>query len=459
LPTSALFHNVNGEFVDVSVSSGAALPMRGNGCVAADLDRNGFTDIYITTERVNMLLWNNGNGTFREGAAAARVDEYGWQTAVVAGDLNRDGWLDLFVAGYVDINNPIPGATMGFPNTHLGRRDFLYLNQGIDETGQVTFREVGELVGLETADYEYGLGALFTDMDNDGDLDLYIANDTNPNRLYENIPMPDDPEGIGFRLREVGAAAQVNDSNSGMGVTGGDYDGDGRFDLFITNMGAQLHTLHRNETAGIVPFFADGVSSSDIPNWGEGWTGWGTSWGDVDTDGDLDLLVANGAIPILDPQVDAQLMQLFVNLTAQGQTAEFLDLSGPAGLAEVGPLLGRGAAMADYDNDGDLDVAVNSIGGPLTLLQNVGAKGNWLTVQLGDGAVGATVTAVLPDGRQLSREIHAGSSYLSSEDPRLHFGLGTADTIAELYVSWPYCADTRLQNITVNQHLLIVKQP
>ena len=132
------------------------------------------------------------------GAKQRASDWYGWQTAASVGDLNGDGWLDLFVAGYVDVNNQIEGSTMGFPNTHYGIRDLLFLSDGLDANGRVTFREVGEIVGLETDDFEYGLGSILSDMDNDGDLDLLIANDTNPNRLYVNQPLADDPEGIGF---------------------------------------------------------------------------------------------------------------------------------------------------------------------------------------------------------------------------------------------------------------------
>lgn len=458
LPRSRLFRNGEGHFTGVSEAAGAALALRGNGCVAADFNLDGHTDIYITTERVNVLLWNNGDSTFSEGAAAAGVDAYGWHTAAVVGDLNQDGWPDIFVAGYVDLNNPLPGATQGFPNSHLGRRDLLYINNGPDATGRVTFREVGELVGLETADFAYGLGALLTDVDDDGDLDLYVANDTNPNYLYENVPLADDPQGIGFRLVETGATAQVNDSNSGMGVAGGDYDEDGRFDLFITNMGEQLNSVYHNQTAAD-PRFADASGSAGIDELGALWTGWGTSWGDFDLDSDLDLFVANGAIPVLDKTADAQLPQFFNNLTAQGQLGHFEERTTQAGLPQVGPLLARGSAIADYDNDGDLDIAVATIGQPLRLLQNDGPTGNWLAVQLVGESAGAVITAILPNGLTLQRELHTGSSYLSAEDPRCHLGLGAAPRIAELIIRWPDGGETRLQDVAVNQILVVEREP
>jgi len=461
LPRSALFRNVEGRFTDISRTSGANLALRGNGCVAADLNLDGWTDLYITTARFNALLWNNGNGTFTEGAEAAGVDSYGWQTGAVVGDLNADGWPDLFVARYVDVNNRIPGAPVGFPNTHYGQRDLLYINEGVGPSGRATFREVGVAVGLEASDFEYGLGALLTDLDADGDLDLYVANDTNPNRLYENVPWPGgreaDPQGIGFRFEELGGPAHVNDNKSGMGIAGGDYDDDGRFDLLVTNMGWQMHSVYRNQSAEGGLSFRDARRESGHVKLGGRWTGWGTAWADFDLDTDLDLVVVNGDIPVVNLAADAQVLQVFGNLTAQGQAGRFEDLTEASGLNEVGPLLGRGGAVADFDNDGDLDIAVNTIGGRLVLLRNGLGVGNWLEVQLDGFQPGAVVTVVLPDGRKLRRELHAGSSYLSSEDPRCHFGLGAADEVAELRIRWPNGKETRLENISANQ--LVIAQP
>jgi hypothetical protein len=459
LPRTALFHNVAGRFANVSQASAADRPVRGSGCVAADFNLDGWTDVYITTARYDELLWNNGDGTFSEGAEAAGASVYGWHTGAVVGDLNADGWPDLFVAAYVDLNNRNPQAPTGFPSTHYGMRDVLYINQGLDASGHATFREVGEIVGLETKDFEYGLGALLTDLDDDGDLDLYLANDTNPNRLYENVPWRGgrdaDPQDIGFRFEELGGAAQVNDNKSGMGVAGGDYNGDGRFDLFVTNMGWQMHSVYANQSSDDILLFRDVRDQSGNVELGGYWTGWGTAWADFDLDCDLDLVVVNGGVPVVNPAVDAEVVQVFGNLGAQGKAGELEDWTESAGLNVVGPLLGRGSAVADYDNDGDLDVAINSIGGGLVLLQNNGAIGNWLEVQLEGFQPGAVITAALPDAAELRREIHAGSSYLSSEDPRVHFGLGDAVTVPEIMVRWPDGAVTRLSNISANQLLTI----
>ena len=254
LPTAGLFHNREGVFEDVSAGSGADVAIRGTGCVAADLDRDGDTDLYVTSERTNRLLWNQGDGRFEEGGPAAGVDASGWHTGAAVGDLNGDGWPDLVVAGSADTNYTHPDATEGFPDTFLAVRDLLFLSDGAGDDGLVTFREVGTEVGLEArtekAGYEYGLGVLIVDIDDDQDLDVYVANDTNPNRLYKNVPWPAgaaaDPLGLGFRFEDVAGAAGVDDDRAGMGIATGDYDRNGRDDLFVTNSRDQGHGAFRD---------------------------------------------------------------------------------------------------------------------------------------------------------------------------------------------------------------------
>ena len=448
LPRSTLFRNEAGRFRDVTEVSGAGFEMRGNGCVAADFDLDGWTDLYVTTARFNHLLWNQGDGTFVDGAEEAGVNTYGWQTGAAVADVDGNGWPDLFVAGYVDLNNRLVDATKGFPNTHEPVNDLLYLNEGPGPDGRPTFRDVAAELGLETDVREYGLGALFTDLDDDGDVDLYVANDTNPNRLYE-ITRDGTAAGLGFRLDEVADAAQVADENSGMGLASGDYDGDGKFDLFITNFGRQLHSLYRNGGNGELSF-EEGLQDFGVADLGVGLTGWGAAWADLDLDAGVELVVVHGEVPVTDPAADAQLVQV---LAKSGQ-AGYQPLT-TAGLDEVGPILGRGSAVADYDNDGDLDIGINTIGGDLVLLENAGAAGNWLVVDLDGFFPGTMVTATLPNGTTLRRELHAGSSYLSSEDPRLHFGLGDADRVVELVVRWPDGTTTVVPDVAVNQQLVV----
>ena len=438
LPRSALFRNVKGKFTDVSRGSGVDLSLRGNGCVAADFNGDGRTDLYVTATGYDALLWNAGGGRFVEGARAAGIDAYGWHTAATAGDVNADGLPDLFVAGYADLNAPVEGAS-GFPSTYAGVRDRLYLNEGPGANGRARFREVSLEAGIETSAVEHGLGAAFTDVNGDGRLDLYVANDLDPNRLYVNVPASNE---LGFRFEERGAAAGVADRNAGMGVATADYSGDGRPDLFVTNSHRQLHGVFRSAARGAFadarPDFAAAFDTT--------LAGWGTAWADLDRDGRLDLVIANGAIPVTNLAMDAEPVKVL-----GGRSGDMADVSGGVGLGEGPRLNGRGLAAADYDNDGDLDFAVGSIGGPLVLLRSSGASGHWLEVALKTFSPGATITVVLPDGKRLVRVVQAGSSYLSSEDPRAHFGLGDADRVRQLVVRYPDGRETRLRDVAADR--------
>ena len=434
LPRNGLFRNTGARFVDVSKGSGADLALRGNGCVSADFDGDGRTDLYVTAAGNDGLLWNEGGGRFAEGARAAGIDAWGWHTGATVGDVNGDGRPDLFVAGYTDFNAPIPGSMDGFPTDHLAVEDRLYLNVG--GQGRPRFREVARAVGIEAAAVEHGLGATFTDVNRDGRLDLFVANDEDPNRLYVNEAVPDDPSGLGFRLRDVSRAAGVADPNAGMGVAASDFTGDGVGDLFVTNSRDQLHAASEGRP-GRVASFADAR-----PRFAEAFdpahTGWGASWVDLDLDGDLELALANGGIPVTSLRMDAQTVQVLEARPRRGGAgAGFVDASAAVGLAD-GPLRnGRGLAAADFDDDGDVDLAVNTVGGNLLLLRTDGAAGRWLRVALGRFAPGAVVTATFTDGRRVVREVHAGSSYLSSEDPRVTFGLGRRGVLRDVAVRWP----------------------
>jgi hypothetical protein len=455
LPRSALFHNDGGTFENVSGRASADLPLRGDGCVAADFNLDGYTDLYVTSAGYNVptdgydaLLWNNGDGTFTEGAQAAGIDAPGWHAGAAVGDINGDGRPDLFVAAYSDPNILVPSSS-GFPTNHLALRDLLYLNEGSDASGHSTFREVAKAAGIERKKVGHGLGAVFTDVNGDGRLDLYVANDADPNQLYENVGRPGgvaaDPAGLGFRFEDVASRERVDDPNAGMGIAAADYSLDGRPDLVVTNSRGQLHAAYRSRSSSA---FAD-ARSELAPAVGTHSTGWGVSWADLDLDGDLDLVLANGAIPVIDLGKDAQRVQVIENVGGRGAATRFAAAS--AGLRHVPRVNGRGLATADYDNDGDLDVAVNSVGGRLQLLRNDGARGHWLEVQLRTFAPGAIVTVTLADGRRLVREVHAGSSYLSSEDPRVHFGLGATSVVEQLTVRFPDGKTTNLRGVDADR--------
>ncbi len=399
VPTAALYRNDAGTFTDVSADAGVDVPLRGLGCVAADLDGDGHTDLYVTTEREDALFWNDGDGTFTHEATGA----FGWNAGAAAGDLDGDGDLDVIVTGYADTNNRKPGSASGFPGSYLGRRDLLFENLGGRELA-----EVGEAAGLDAGgEYEYGLGVVLADLDGDADLDAYVANDTNPNRIYENRGA--------LRFAEVSGFGAAGDDRSGMGVAPGDANADGQPDLVVTNLAGQGHSYYIGG-AGLALTPAGTEVGDD--------TGWGTTWADFDHDTHLDLLVVHGAVPIADLAADARPVSLLAGP----------DLAPMAAELRVGRLNARGSAAADYDNDGDLDVAVNQVGGRVALLENRQAAGNWLLVA--GLPPGSTVAATLPDGRVLHRTVHAGSSYLSSEDSRVHLGLGDADEVSQLRVTW-----------------------
>jgi Na+-translocating ferredoxin:NAD+ oxidoreductase RnfD subunit len=435
LPSSALFENTHGHFVNVTKASHAGLPIKGEGCVAADFDGDGHTDLYITTGTDDALLWNNGNGTFTEGARKAGVISFGWHSGATVADVNGDGRPDLFVAGYADMHHPILSSLNGFPRNYPGVRDELFLNEGHRH-----FREAGVRAGLDPAPYDHSLGAVFADVNGDGRPDLYVANDEDPNRLYLN-----EPGGpLGFHFVDTAQASKVADTAAGMGIAAADTNGDGRPDLFVSNSRRQTEAAYESSGSSY-----SSVGAAFTRALGGTFAGWGDSWIDLRNSGKLDLVVASGAIPVTNLAKDAGP----VRVLAQNEDGHFV----PANLLERLRTNGRGLAAADYDNDGRVDIAINSIGGPLLLLRNESAAGNWLEVNVRPFSPGAVVTAVLGDGRRFVRQVQAGSSYLSSEDPRIHFGLGSAKTVAELTVRYPDGSVQRLANVQADRILSVTR--
>jgi Na+-translocating ferredoxin:NAD+ oxidoreductase RnfD subunit len=437
LPTSALYENVHGAFRNVTRQAHAGLAVQGNGCAAADLDGNGRPDLVVSTSSGVDVLWNHGGGTFTR----QQLSFHGWYAGVAVADVDGDGRPDIFAAGYADPGQPVAGSLGGFPTNVAGVRDLLFLNEGGGR-----FREAGVQAGLESAAFSHGLGAVFTDVNGDRRPDLYVANDEDPNELYVDVPWPGgaqaDPAGLGFRFEQRAAAARVADPFAGMGIAAQDGM------LVVTNSRDEPTAAYRRDGSS----FANARPLLD-PALGTASAGWGASWVDLANSGRPDLLVAAGAIPVTSLRRDAAPVRVLA--PAAHGFGDATSVLGTHGLS----LNGRGLAAADVDNDGTVDVAINTIGGRLALLRPYGPVGHWLDVDLARFAPGASVTVVLPDGTRLTREAQAGSSYLSSEDPRLHFGLGRATRVARLVVRWPFGGTTQLERLRADQIVRIAAPP
>jgi hypothetical protein len=479
-PRAALFrNNRDGSFTDVTDRAGAANEGWGQGVCSGDFDNDGWQDLYVTNFGKNRLYRNNRNGTFTDIAEKAGVELGGWSTGCAFGDYDGDGNLDLFVAGYIDfdLDNPPPSASgeaiarqgdaatrrqggeekgasgmgaaynagasycqyrgqrvMCGPRGLKGARDHLFRNNG-----DGAFTDVSEKAAVEDKAGYYGFGVAWVDFDDDGKLDLTVANDSTPSYLYRNRgdgTFEDVSYISGVALNENGR------EQAGMGVAVGDYDGDGRADIHRTNFSDDSNVLYRNDGGGNFTdlTFQMGLGEATIP-----FLGWGTNFFDYDNDGFADLLVANGHIY---PNVDStdwgtsykQRLLLFRNLRGR-----FHEVGSSAGEALYSLRSSRGSSAGDFDNDGDLDILLNNVDDAPALLRNDGANkaGHWLTLILvGDAAkkcprdaIGTVVYCTV-DGRRLRDEVASGRSFNSQSDLRVHFGLGAATKVDKLEVRW-----------------------
>ncbi len=450
LPRTQLFENVRGHFRNVTASTHAGLRVQGDGCVAADLNGDGRTDLIVTTANGIKLLWNNRSGTFDEGARAAGMTEQAWYTGVAVADVNGDGRPDVFVAGYTRPYDSVPNSFAGFPTNLVGVRDLLFLNEGNGPNGRARVREVGVQAGLEASAFSHGLGATFLDANGDGRPDLYVANDEDPNQLYVDIPWPGgvkaDPAGLGFRFESRASAAGVADPYAGMGVAvNGGGPAPNPLDLFVSNSrhepSAAFARTSRSKFSNARPVLD--------PALGSDFAGWGDSFVDLGNTGSPDLVLATGSIPITNLKKDAGPVKVVAPVSDQGST----DYGVADGVVPGGVRLdGRGLAAADVDNDGRMEIAVNSIGGKLLLLKPIGEVGHWLDVRLSRFSPGAVVTVVGPgDKTTQSQEVRAGGSYLSSDTQQVHFGLGTDTRVASLIVRYPWGGASILHDVRADR--------
>jgi enediyne biosynthesis protein E4 len=457
-------NNHDGTFTDVTLQAGVGFQGWSMGVCIGDYNGDGYPDLYVTNLGGNVLYRNNGDGTFTDVTRQAGVECGRFSTGAAFADYDGDGFLDLFVANYVEFDLTKPPKKGEFCDYHglrvacgprglKGAPDFLYRNNG-----DGTFTDVSEAAGVSDQKGYYGLGVAWSDIDNDGDLDLFVANDMTPNYLYLN-------DGKG-RFKEVGFVAGVavaadSQVQAGMGVDVADYDSDGLLDIFVTHFSKEYNTLYRNLGKGMFrdDSYEVGLALPSLP-----YLGWGTKFFDVDCDGDLDVFVANGHVY---PQVESVKMeehysqrnQLFINLG----TGKFQELkSGGTGLGVV--KCSRGAAFGDLDNDGDVDIVINNMDDTPSIVRNDTQRtGHWLGIKLTGRdpnrlAIGARVTAFIGT-LQLVQEVRSGGSYLSQNDFRLHFGLGNADRVERLLIRWPNGVEQSLEGVAADQYILIAQKP
>ena len=475
-PSAALFrNNHDGTFTDVTAAAGVANRRWGQGACVGDFDNDGHPDLYVTNFGPNRLYRNGGQGKLTDVADTAGVALGGWSTGCAFGDYDGDGWLDLFVAGYVSLDlerlppspsqaafrrpgEPAPAGgeqrrgmgaaysagapyceyrgqpAMCGPRGLKGAPDHLFHNNG-----DGTFTDVSVQAGVADARGLYGFGVAFFDFDDDGRLDLFVANDSTPNYLYRNRgdgTFEDVSYASGAALTEAGL------EQAHMGVAVGDYDRDGRDDLHVTNFADDTNILYHNDGKGLFSdvTFPAGVGHPSLP-----FLGWGTHFLDYDNDGWLDLFVANGHVyPFVD-RFEWNTSYRQRPLLLKNHSGRFVDVTGSAGegLAQVRCM--RGSAAGDLDNDGDIDVLVNDIDDAPLFLRNDGGNraGHWLTVRLvGDparrcprDAIGTVVFATAGGARQRA-EVASGRGQASQSDLRVHFGLGAAARIDRLEVRW-----------------------
>ena len=450
-PHAALFHNNHdGTFTDVAAKAGVTNDRWGFGVAIADYDNDGWPDIYVSNWGKNRLYHNNHDGTFTDVADKAGVQLGNWSTGATWGDYDGDGRLDLFVPGYVHFERDhLPSSgTEGLPDAFCtfrgvavncgprglkGEPDHLFHNNG-----DGTFTDVSAKAGVADNPGYYGLSSLFIDIDNDGRLDLLVANDSTPNYLYRNKgdgTFEDLSYSSGYALNEAGR------ETASMGIAAADARNTGLVDIFNTTFSDDYKPYYRNEgNSNLTDIsYQMGIAELTVP-----FLGWGNAFLDYDNDGWKDLIMADGHVY---PQVDqhpwgtswAQRPVLFRNL--QGKTFEPIAPVEGTGLADV--IAGRGLAVGDLFNDGKLDVVINVMDGHPVLLRNVSKDTNhWLALKLigatgaPHDAVGATVYLTAGGLRQRA-DVTSGGSYGSTSDPRPHFGLGASTHVDDIEVHWP----------------------
>src|ERR1700719_3675268 len=471
-PTSHLFkNNRDGTFTDVTTRAGVAHSGWGQGVCVGDYDNDGFEDLFVTYFGKNVLYHNNGDGTFTDVSEKAGVAGNGkrWHSGCAFADYDRDRRLDIFVANYIDLDlatAPVPESgpcnykgvlvACGPPGLN-GGKNILYHNNG-----DGTFADVSQAAGILNANGTYGLGVLTADFDNDGWPDIYVANDSTASVLYKNLG---NGKFTDVAMEAGGALSADGKPQAGMGVSAVDYDLDGNLDIVKTNFAGDTPSLYRNIGGGN---FEDATFPAGLGKHTQ-YLGWGCGFFDMDNDGWADILICNGHVY---PEVErlkteagyAQRKLLYQNL----HNGHFADVSLQAGPGISEPSPSRGAAFGDFDNDGDIDVVVNTVNDyPQLLRCDMKLDHNWIKVRTigtksNRSGIGARLMCVThPPGEtkphQQIDEVRSGGGYFSQNDLRVHFGLGKAEKVDILEIRWPSGHIDTLKDIKVNQ-LLYIKE-
>ncbi len=464
--TNVLYrNNGDGTFTDITDSAGVGHHGYGMGCVFADYDGDGNLDLYVTNYGANVLYRNNGDGTFSDVTKTAGVSCELWSTGAAFADIDGDTDLDLYVCNYVTYDlekleqmqeeslqsgKPVPSALN--PHVFEPQDNVFYENNG-----DGTFSDVTAEVGI-AAPGGRSMQCMFSDLDNDNDLDLYVANDTSVNYVYRN-------DGNGA-FTDVSNESWAADFRGSMGLAAGDYDADGDIDIFISHWVDEENTLYRNlwkedPSSGHIRFVDESYSAM-LAEVSIKLIGWGTALFDYDNDGDLDIFVTNGSTfqelkqpEVLIPQIDA--------LYRNDGDGSFSDVSETSGITTLPTRVGRGATFGDYDNDGDIDIFVVNNHAPPTLLRNDGGNRNaWLHVELigidgNRNAIGAKIQLKTAKRTQI-REVYAGESYMSANSLIVEFGVGNNTQIETLQVTWLNGDVQKLHNIPVNQQVRVKQE-
>lgn len=451
----------DGTFVDVTELAGVGDRGWGMGVAVADVDNNGYDDLYVTNYGPNRLYLNLGDNKFRESAEASGVAGNAWSSSAAFGDYDLDGDVDLYVTNYLEFDpDALPDDSQlcryrGIrvqcgPRGMVATRDRFFENRG---NGR--FADVSEASGIGAVPNAYGLGVMWADYDNDGDHDIYVANDSIANYLFQN----NGDKTFSEVALLAGVALSANGSEqAGMGVDFGDYDSDGLMDLAVTNFSDDYNALYRNEGDGI---FLDVSYRAGLaePTWAK--LSWGIQFADLDLDGDLDIVIADGHVY---PEVDRH----DFGLRYRQPNSAFLN-SGDGSFLPVGispdpsnAASSRGLAIGDINNDGALDILIANLDAAPTLLVGRSPAKHWLMVDLvgttsNRSAIGARVTVETSAGSQI-RDVRSGGSYQSHCDLRVHFGLGGVAEVDVLRIRWPNGTEQRMESVK-SDRIVRVKEP